>query len=79
MKEHPIPADWVPTASHYELAKTRGVDIALEADSFRLHAETHDRHAARWNSAFTSWLKKAKPTAGVGARKIPKNEEWMYR
>lgn len=61
IKETRLPKDWAPTASHMEIAKSRGVDIIAEADNFRLHAETHDRHAARWNAAFTTWLKKAKP------------------
>lgn len=43
-----------------------------EADSFRLHAETHDRHAANWNAAFTTWLKKAKPSATQPERKVKK-------
>lgn len=63
LKETRLPSDWVPSKAHYELAKERGLDIQREADSFRLHAETHDRHAARWNAAFTTWLKKAKPAA----------------
>lgn len=62
IKSHRLPKDWAPTASHFQLAKQRGVDVAAEAEAFRLHAETHDRHAARWNAAFTSWLKKARPS-----------------
>lgn len=61
VKSTRLPKDWVPIASHYDLAKERGVDIAVEADNFRDHAEAQDRHAARWNAAFTQWLKKAKP------------------
>jgi hypothetical protein len=56
-----LPKDWAPISTHFALAKERGVDIAIEADSFRDHAEAQDRHAARWNAAFTQWLKKAKP------------------
>lgn len=73
IKETRLPKDWAPTASHYELAKSRGVDITAEADNFRLHAETHDRHAARWNAAFTTWLKKAKPSAPV----LTSEFDWM--
>lgn len=66
-----LPTDWVPSSAHFDLAKTRGVNIAVEAEAFRLHAETYDRRAARWNSAFTTWLKKSKPSA-------PKaSEAWM--
>jgi hypothetical protein len=74
IKETRLPKDWAPTASHLELAKTRGVNIIAEADNFRLHAETHDRHAARWNAAFTTWLKKAKPS-GPNGRVDP--DAWM--
>jgi hypothetical protein len=65
-REVAIPKDWAPTTEHFELARARGVDIAAEADAFRLHAETHDRRAVRWNAAFTSWLKKARPRPQVG-------------
>lgn len=61
LKETRIPKDWAPTKSHIDLARERRVNLLAEADAFRLHAETHDRHAARWNAAFTTWLKKAKP------------------
>lgn len=63
LKETRLPSDWVPTKSHFDLAAERRVDLAAEVDAFRRHAETHDRHAARWNAAFTTWLKKSKPKA----------------
>jgi hypothetical protein len=69
-----IPADWVPTASHYERAKTLGVDIVKEIEAFKNHAETYDRHAANWNAAFTTWLGKAKPTPGLKPK-----VDWMNR
>lgn len=70
-----LPTDWVPTANHYELARSLHVDVAKQADAFRDHATTHDRHAANWNGAFTTWLKKSKPSAQSSVR--PK-DEWMY-
>jgi hypothetical protein len=73
LRETRIPADWAPTASHFQTAKTLGVDIVAQADAFRLHAETHDRHAARWNSAFTTWLKKSKPSTPIAKKKV----DWM--
>jgi len=69
-----IPADWVPTASHFERAAAAGIDIAKQVEAFKLHAETHDRHAANWNAAFTTWLTKAKPTGKINPR-----DEWKYR
>jgi len=67
-----LPSDWVPTAEHYERAKTLRVDIVQEIENFKGHAETHDRHAANWNSAFTTWLKKAKPST-------KSNTDWALR
>lgn len=61
-RETRIPKDWAPTAEHIARAKTMGVDLLDAAENFRLHAETYDRHAASWNGAFTTWLKKTKPT-----------------
>lgn len=78
LKETRLPKDWTPTAAHFELAKERRVDIQAEVDAFRLHAETHDRHAARWNAAFTTWLKKAKPGVKAPVAVTPQNE-WMFR
>lgn len=74
LKETRLPKDWAPTAAHIELGRSSGVDVVAEAESFRLHAETHDRHAARWNAAFTTWLKKAKPATPSG-RSNP--DAWM--
>lgn len=71
-----LPKNWVPTASHFERAAASGVDLQKQVEAFRLHAETHDRHAANWNAAFTTWLSKAKPSSGV---KVPAKDEWMYR
>lgn len=73
LKETRLPADWVPSKNHYDIGRERRLDIAAEADAFRLHAETHDRHAARWNAAFTTWLKKAKPKPSAGGN------SWMDR
>lgn len=72
-----LPADWTPTAEHFEKAKTLGVDISREAESFRLHAEANDRRAVRWNAAFSSWLLKAKPSQSA-SRPRP-NDEWKRR
>lgn len=76
MKETRLPADWVPTKAHYKRAQENRIDIVAQAEAFRLHAETHDRHAANWNAAFTTWLTKAKPS---GVRKIAPRDEWMLR
>jgi len=70
-----IPADWAPTAAHFTRARESNVDIASAVEAFKLHAATHDRHAANWNAAFTTWLTKATPAAPV--RRNP--DAWMNR
>ena len=59
MKETRLPKSWAPTAEHVIKAKELGLNLTEQVEAFRSHAETHDRHAARWNAAFTTWLKKA--------------------
>lgn len=79
-RETKLPKDWAPNASHLERAKKARIDVVSEAENFRLHAETHDRRAANWNAAFTTWLKKAKPgnVTPIG-KPIPVDKEWLYR
>lgn len=60
-----LPSDWSPTAEHVSRARDLGVDLAREAENFRLHAEANDRRAVKWNAAFTMWLNKAKPATVV--------------
>ena len=61
-REVNLPKDWAPTSEHLDRARSLGVDLASEAENFRLHAEAHDRKVVNWNAAFTMWLKKAKPS-----------------
>lgn len=68
-KETVLPKDWAPTAEHIQRAKEMRVDVMDQAENFRLHAETHDRRAASWNGAFTTWLKKSTPAAGSAPQK----------
>ena len=64
-----LPEDWAPTDAHRKKAAELGVDLELEADRFRLHAEANDRRAVRWDAAFSMWLSKATPPLpGMGAR-----------
>lgn len=71
----PLPKDWAPTAAHIERAKEKRVNVLNQAEAFKLHAETHDRRAANWNAAFTTWLMKSKPEETEAFD--PKN--WMNR
>lgn len=72
--ETKIPKDWAPTASHIERAKEKGVDVMRQAEAFKLHAETHDRRAASWNAAFTTWLIRAKPELTAASANSPWNK-----
>lgn len=69
--------DWRPNALHRELAKAKGVDIALEYERFRDHAVSVGRVCKDWDAAFRNWLRKAaefarngRPPAGSEASKI---------
>lgn len=74
--ETKIPKDWAPTSSHIERARAKGVDVLAQAEAFKLHAETHDRRAASWNAAFTSWLIKSKPTLSLASPSSPWSKEF---
>lgn len=56
-----IPDDWKPNEEHAKRARQKNLDVNQLAEHFKLHAETHDRRAANWNSAFTMWITKAQP------------------
>lgn len=56
-----IPDNWKPTEEHAKRAREKNLDVNQLAEHFKLHAETHDRRAANWNSAFTMWITKAQP------------------
>lgn len=58
-RETLLPADWSPTDEHRARAQRAGLNLDREVERFRLHAETHDRRAVRWNGAFTTWLMNA--------------------
>ena len=61
---YPLPAGWVPNETHRQRACERGVDVDVEAEKFRAHAEANDRRQARWDAAFTQWLLNARPPYG---------------
>lgn len=78
-RETGLPDSWAPTAAHIERAKTAGIDVVREAEAFRLHAETHDRRAANWNAAFTTWLIKAPGLKGATGSPATRRDSdaWM--
>jgi hypothetical protein len=57
----PIPADWAPSLHHRSQAAEKGLDVELEAEAFRAHAEANDRRVVVWDAAFRQWLIKARP------------------
>ena len=56
-----LPQDWMPTKAHQDRAREKNLNLEEEAEKFRNHAESVDRWAANWNSAFANWLIKAEP------------------
>lgn len=56
-----LPQDWMPTKAHQNRARKKNLNLEEEAEKFRNHAESVDRWAANWNSAFANWLIKAEP------------------
>lgn len=71
-----IPTEWAPTAKHITYGKENRIDVLNEAENFKLHAETHDRRAASWNGAFSTWLKKAKPSPSDAPGASPWSKEF---
>jgi len=70
----PLPQDWMPTRAHEERAREKNLDLLEEAEKFRNHAESVDRRAANWNSAFSNWLIKAQPgTTSTPSANNPQN------
>jgi len=59
-RKTPLPDDWEPTAAHAELAVKQGVDLPEQAARFRDWAHAKDARYARWDSAFSNWLRRSK-------------------
>lgn len=83
--EKPLPEAWEPNGNHASYAMENRLDLAHEAGQFRAHAAANDRRQRNWDMAFRTWLGNAakwssdrKPNAPTG-RRVPSNEEWMYR
>jgi hypothetical protein len=52
----PLPADFAPSDEHKATARLHGLDLDLELQKFRAHAEATDRRQVRWNATFRQWL-----------------------
>lgn len=71
-----IPDDWTPTESHWE-RRHDGIDVELEAATFRAHAQANDRRCVNWNAAFTQWLLKARPRPVEGQPHKGRAAQWL--
>lgn len=58
-RDQPLPPDWIPNQEHLKRALETGMDLNLEAQKFKAHAEEKGRLAKNWNAAFTRWLMQA--------------------
>ena len=54
-----LPADWIPTANHAELAIKRGRNLSEEAEAFRAYHLARGNKFKSWDQAFNSWLRNA--------------------
>jgi hypothetical protein len=55
-----IPEDFSFNDRHLQIAQELNIDINLQLELFKNHAEQHDRRCCCWDAAFRNWLKKAK-------------------
>lgn len=55
----PLPAEWVPSIEHLELARELGVDAGAEATNMRDWAAAKGERKADWNAAFRGWLRRS--------------------
>jgi hypothetical protein len=51
-----LPASWHPNDAHRLRASAAQLNLDVQVQLFKAHAEEHDRRAASWNGAFTRWL-----------------------
>lgn len=58
--ERPLPEGWAPNSAHKDMAKTKGLDLDTEAETFKNHAMANDRRLRDWNAGFRMWLTKSK-------------------
>lgn len=48
--------DWEPNAKHSAYAEANGINLAVEVQRFRNHADQNARTVVRWDAAFSNWL-----------------------
>lgn len=72
-----VPEGWNPTLAHVNLARERGVDIALELAKFRDHEFAQPKSDA--DATFRNWLRAARPAGGAGGSAFNRAEDSMQR
>jgi hypothetical protein len=50
------PLDWQPSDAHRAYASQHGLDVELEAESFRSHHDAKGSRFVTWDAAFRTWL-----------------------
>jgi hypothetical protein len=75
--KHPLPADWKPSTVAREYCAKNGIDVELEAETFRAHAEANAREVVVWDAAFRQWLLKARPSQTSTQNDWAVGDEWM--
>lgn len=72
-----IPASWSPNEAHAQYARDEGIDLTFQAERFRTHAESKDRHLVNWDAGFRNWLLTAeRKTAPKPAASSPWSKEF---
>lgn len=66
-----LPADWQPTEEHRKRAAELGLNLVLEVEKFRLHAEATGRLMVSWNATFSTWLLNAERFASEPGKRRP--------
>lgn len=72
-RAHRLPETWKPNDAHRAKAQEKNLDLEHEAETFRNHAEAHDRRLANWDAGFRNWLTKAKARPIQGRM----DDSWM--
>lgn len=59
-----LPDNWEPTDKHADIARERGIDLAVEAEKFRDWCGATGRTYKNHDLAFNGWLRRATPERG---------------
>lgn len=71
-----LPDTWEPNDTHRAKAQEKNLNLTHEAETFRNHAQAHDRRLVDWDAGFRNWLTKANPQP---RKQVGVEEAWMNR